>query len=184
LTLTLENTSEPIPKELACEMVRFRNLGKIGGCSWAYDDVFIGGNTKLGIEALKEFQKSIKLFRVIPQIPKWWIENRVSTIFFNDSIFPFDNMPGFLYVIKQEKQFAAEVLLENCVDELCRKEGFLLQNESYKWEEFYNLYDKYVNMLRDKGLVKTVLFSLPLFIKMDKVLDDITYIEKMILNNK
>ena len=182
VTITLDEIADSLPKKQAFEMAHYRNLGKLDGSLWAYDEIY-RENSLFGLDATIQFQKNMKPLKFLIQIPKYWISNRVSEKFFNDSIFPFDLIPSFIYVIKQEKEFASDALFNNNFDEVLKYEGEYLKNESNKWNEYYNLYLEFVNNLKNFGLVKTIINSTPILLKMNNILDEIISIQELILEN-
>jgi len=186
LTITLEDKSEPMLKEMAYKMVHFRNLAKMDGSPWAYDNIFTEDGNRLGINALKSFKKDMKPLKIIGRIPIWiFIRIGANIIYPNSSAnsqIPFYSMPYFISIIKDEKLFTSEALLEidNC--SFCKTEAHLFQNESQKFGEIYDLYDQLVKMIDKKQYIRVIIKTIPIFYKINKIIDEIIEIEEMILN--
>jgi len=183
LTITLENKSESLPKKQAYEIVHFRNLGKMNGCKWAYDSIFLEDKNQLGINALKSYRKDMRLLKLIIKAPIWIIIGFSAKIKHPNSSAPFNTIPYFIKVIKDEKQFISIALskISNC--SFCKNEAHLFQNESQKWSELYDLYYQFVKIIDNKQYIKAMIKMMPIFYKMNKVIDEIIEIERMILKN-
>ena len=184
LTLTLENKSKPLPKELAYEMIHYRNLGKMDGRPWSYDGIFIEENKQLGINALNYYKLDMNPLRIAYNVPYWIFVRIFARIIDKNSTAPFYFMLDFIRVIRDEKKFVSQSLLKikNC--SFCKNEADLFENESQKWGEIYVLYRQFINIIEQGKYFKVFFKMIPIFFKMNKIIDEIIVIEKMILKNE
>jgi len=182
--LVFEKTSNnPIPEELAAELIHERNIEKMMGLKSAYDEDFLNKNFHLfGINALKELKKDLQNSFLI----------RIPLFRFIDRWYPFtyafcntlDMMKDFFMWESINKNHTSQYLLENInKSEHHEEEGLLLEIESKHWETLWHLASDLESTILKNLLIKAIKISKSILDRMISTLSDIIVIQNMVIKD-
>lgn len=186
-----ENISDPLPKDIAYKQVHQRNIERMKGNIYAYDQKLIRENFhKTGIEAIEslmaDFRPTNFLFNFIPKIPIYKGVDLIVTFLLKKSYnFPFIDMIFSFHYLSREKHIISQYLLENKnISPICNHDAILLDMESKYWENLTLLTEELNKTVKNNSrLMKIFLLAKPILDEMVDTIDHIMFIERVIISD-
>lgn len=179
--LVFENTTnEPLPKNLASQLIQEKNLKKMEGIKSAYDNDFMNKNfEKFGIDALKELKKDIEnvLVKRIPFHKFNLIFNLVYYIFD-----PIKNLARGFRLESVNKQLLAEFFEENQeMHPNLLNQSIFFKREAKCWDNLSDITFKIVEIIEGNNSIKAMKLAKPLVKEISNYLGDVILLQQTIL---